>query len=140
MELKKQRATGVNAAMMRVIGRLEQKNARNGNCAYLGSAYYGVLLYCITHYFQSKSCEKMITQNMYNQLLFTMCRDIKSIIWKRMQCTMCIPLLLIRFSDMMPISNNKLSNLCSLRIAYHLDRDPVREGQSKMNKYFFSCH
>ena len=37
-------ASGVNATIMRVIGKLEQKKMC-ANCAYMCSAYYGVLLY-----------------------------------------------------------------------------------------------
>ena len=42
------RASGVDAAIMRVIGKLEQYKSVQwelGNCAQWGSAYYGVLLY-----------------------------------------------------------------------------------------------
>ena len=38
------RASGVNAAIMRVTGKME-KNAHYRNCAHCGSANYGVLLY-----------------------------------------------------------------------------------------------
>ena len=42
------RASGVNAAVIRVIGKLEhKKNARNRNCAHWGSAHDGVLPYSI---------------------------------------------------------------------------------------------
>ena len=45
MELRNMGALGVNAAIMRVIGKLEQmKNSRNRNCAHWGGAYHGVLL------------------------------------------------------------------------------------------------
>ena len=39
------RVSVVNAAIMRVIGKLEQKNARNKNCVHWGSTFYWVLLY-----------------------------------------------------------------------------------------------
>ena len=34
------RVTGVNAAIMRVIGKMEQKKTCKNNCAYWGSPYY----------------------------------------------------------------------------------------------------